>query len=154
MKCQTVTKLLVALALLAPCSAALAEISRTQVGSYDLSNDTRVIYNVNLTPTPEGGTIILTRPEDGTTQLSAFVTSCRVGKNSDGKAVVKMRKSQPATLDHELAPLLNYASTNNLRVSMKSLSATRQILLFEDSDTLMIDDKNIPHSNVEKCQQD
>lgn len=148
MKCQTVTKLLVALMLLAPFSATLAEISRTQVGNYNLSSDTYVIYNMNLTP--NGGSVTLTRPENSSTQLSVFITSCKVG----GKMVIKMREGKYAATDRELARLINYASNNNLRVSMKSLSAASQILLFEDSYTLMVVDKHFPQNNTEKCLQD
>lgn len=158
MKCPSATNWLLALAFIAPAvpfSAAQAAITRTQVGIYDLAAGKSHIYNLNVTPTPDGGTLTLSRSGDGSTQLSAYITPCaRPEGGTSGRALVKMKEDKGADIDPELVPFIQYAGSNNLRISLKSLSDTRQIVLFEDSDTLMVDEKTLPHSDAAKCQQD
>lgn len=158
MKCLSVASGLLVLAIIAlavPFSGARATLVRTQVGSYDLATGKNYIYNLNTTPTPQGSTLTLTRPSDGTTQLSAYMIPCdRPAGGTGDQALVKMKENQHRDIDPVLIPFINYASNNNLRMTIKPLSTSRKILLFEDSGTLMIDEKNVPHNDAAKCQRD
>ena len=154
MKCRPVTKLLLALAFCTPFSHATAGIARTQIGSYDLASGKQTLYNVNIVPAPLGGALTITHPTDDSTQLSAWITPCFLpeGENS-GEALIKMKRNAQGNIDQQLVPLINYASNNILRISILSLSDSQQILIFEDSGTLMVDDNTLPHSDTAKCQE-
>lgn len=158
MKCLSAASGLMALAIIAPTIpffGVCAALVRTQVGSYDLATEKNYIYNINMTPTLKGRTLTLTRPSDGTIQLSAYMFPCdRPAGGTGDQALVKMNVNQHRDIDSVLIPFINYASNNNLRMVIKSLSPPHKILLFEDSGTLMIDEKNVPHNDAAKCQQD
>ncbi|MCT4704626.1 hypothetical protein MUA03_01710 [Enterobacteriaceae bacterium H16N7] len=153
MKCLTVSKLLIALSLCLPLAQSFAQIDRTQLGVYDLATQQSHIYNMNLTPTPLGATVTLTKPDDGSTQLSAFITSCRSQIAGDrSKGYIKIDQNKQNESDAVLDSFVNYVKSNNLRVTFASLSASRQVLLMEDNISLLVDEKTIPRSSHDKCQ--
>ena len=147
MKCQPVIKAILGvaaiLATVMPPRVVASPIARTQLGIYDLAEQTKHIYNLEISPTPGGATATLTRPDNSHFLLSSHLVPCfspQADKFSDGYIEVKRDKS--TDVDNNLLPLISFTNDNNLIFSSKMLSGTRQLVFMEDNTTLVTFDRS------------
>ncbi len=118
--------------------SAMAAIVRTEYQFYDMATLSQRSYTATLLPAPGGAHLTLHRNDEPFT-LVADVSACfnkKQSAQSEGYLWWTPKERQQA--DPALAPFLNFAQENRLRVAVKPLSNAQSLLLDKDSLTVLV----------------
>ncbi|WP_318369935.1 hypothetical protein [Enterobacter sp.] len=142
MKCLSVSNFCAALLCGLALQAGAATISRTQFGQYDLASGSRQLYTLNLTATEGGANMNITQPDRAQPLFTSGISVCAFAPKTPGTGgYLHLQTQNKPAADSPFNAFMGYVSDNNLHVFIKPLSDSRQIVLIQDTLSLIVVDR-------------
>lgn len=132
---------------------AMAAIVRTEFVFYDLTTLSQRSYTATMLPT-SGGTHLTLQRNDEPFTLVTDVSACfNMHNSAESEGYLWWKPKENQHVDPALAPFLNFAQENRLRVAIRPLPNAQSLLLDKDSLTVLVVEPAMMTLGTAGCQR-